>query len=163
MKHINNLKFIAITLVVIFWGAGCGSSTEVTVVFPKKGLSGTNLVELTNSELDTISDYGISANVLTSFPIKVALTNLSDSLPKNELTEGNGSFWKVNLLSNVGWYISDYDFETHTQVFEVDAPVVAHALIEFYGCGTAELTVFENNKELIDKRKTFSWNGKCPN
>lgn len=153
-----------IVLITLFLASGCGSSSDdISVVFPKKGLSGFNLIEITYSQLDTALEYGLSANVLSGMPIKVVLSNLSDSLPKNSLTVGKASFWKVNELSHEGWYITEYDFEKHEQVFHIDAPKTAHAKIEFFGCGSAQLRVYENGKEMVEKSKEFNWKGRCPN
>jgi hypothetical protein len=128
---------------------------------PKTGLSGTNVLHEDIIELDSTKEYSMIVQLDRDMRYKVVLKNTSRVKPLND-QDSIASYWTINDANqNTGWFIKEYDYNTHSQTFEAEGPVSAHLALNFLGCGTMQVEIYETGNNKITSSKNVTWEGFC--
>ncbi|MBI1183357.1 hypothetical protein GC194_03745 [bacterium] len=139
----------------------CGSPDPMlTAQYPKNGFSGDNILYEGLSVLDSTHTYSMIAELDRGMLLKVVLTNTSAVLPRYA-NDTIGSYWTYNELRNTGWFVMDYDFATQSQIFYAEGPATPHIELDFEGCGTMTVDVYENGSKKVASSKSVSWETFC--
>lgn len=149
-------------LAVLMLLSACGGEDLIFFVnVPKTGFSGTNVLHEEIIELDSTKDYSMMVQLDRDMRYKVVLKNTSSNKPING-KDSTASYWKeISANQNTGWYVMEYDFGTHSQTFIAEGPVAAHLALEFLGCGTMDVEIFEAGNNRLTSSKKVTWEGFC--
>ena len=159
------MKSFLTALVLICFLAACGGSgpdgNEFEILYPKSGYSGFNLLSGEVSKIDTAADYGFIADVPGGSITKVVMENTSENLPAGPNSPGGG-YWELDALQNTGWFVDDYDYKVHSQEFHCDGPIKAYLTVDFKGCGSARILIYEFRNDEPSFEYNVNWDNGCP-
>lgn len=114
------------------------------------------------NDLDSTRDYSMIVQIERGQIFRVVLTNESDSLPSS-INDLNSYRWLADERLNTGWFIEEYDIETHTQTFYAEGPSSPHLRIDFIGCGRMLVEIYEFDGAEASNSKTLDWTSFCDN
>lgn len=159
MRHYSSLPILLGALFLF----SCGGPEPISLVgYPAKSFSGKNLLHESLISLDSTEAYTMTVQIDRGQTMKIVLTNLSETRPKNS-ADSLADFWTARIDLNTGWYVLDYDYEEHSQTFYSEGPETPHMNFDFSGCGKMSVDIYENANNNLTTSKTVSWESFCDN
>ncbi|MFY0672508.1 MAG: hypothetical protein JXQ87_03855 [Bacteroidia bacterium] len=153
-------SLLAISLISLLGACG-GEDLIFFVNVPKSGFSGTNILHEEIIELDSTKNYSMVVQLDRDMQYKVILKNTSSNKPKNA-QDTTASYWQwVSANQNSGWFIRPYDYSEHSQIFISEGPISAHLALNFIGCGTMDVEIYEMGGNRLTSSKEITWEGFC--
>ena len=164
----NNSSFrkVLLSSKIVFIGlfgllSSCGDDSALTTIkYQLKSFSGFNLLHEKIVDLDTSQNYALAVALDKGLTVKVILKNTSTVLPANA-EDSMANSWEISEFRNSGWFILDYDYQSQSQTFYAEGPSNPHVAIEFTGCGSFDVEIYEGGKKDLTSTKQLSWEHFC--
>jgi hypothetical protein len=158
------MQYLTFGSVLCMWAcvlSACGDNDPLTLVAtPKSGFSGMNILHEEVGKLDSNLRYAMIVQLDQGISYRVILRNTSEVKP---LAPGDtaASFWTSEPMRNTGWYSDGYDFDEHQQEYHAQGAGTFHIGLDFQGCGTAAVDIYETGGKKLSSSKPISWESFC--
>lgn len=141
--------------------AACGDNDPLTLVStPRSGFSGLNILHEEVVKLDSNLQYAMIVQLDQGILYRVILRNTSEIKP---LDPGDtaASYWTSDPMQNTGWYSLGYDYDGHFQEYHAQGAGTFHIGLDFQGCGTAVVEMYESGGKKPSGSKHITWESFC--